>query len=67
MDDKEDSEGPLKAEALARDKWRGDGGTLLSEEAAAGHTLPESERDRATQNGVRKRAGAVPGTIPPPD
>jgi hypothetical protein len=68
MDEDNQEEGPLKAEALARDKWRGDGGTFLDEKDAPGHTLPESERDRATRGGSgRKGSGAVAGTILPPD
>jgi hypothetical protein len=68
MDDHDNKEGPLKAEALARDTWRGDGGTFLDESDAPGHTLPESERDRATQGGSGKKgSGAVSGTILPPD
>ena len=37
---------PLSDEARKRAEWRGAGGTFLDEEEAAGHTLPESERDR---------------------
>jgi hypothetical protein len=65
MDDKDG--GPLKAEALARDKWRGNDDTFLRQEDAPGHTLPESERDRATDENAGRRSGAVSGTILPPD
>ncbi len=65
-DDKQQDEGPLSAEALKRDEWRGEE-TILREEDASGHTLPESERDRATQGGGQTGSGAVAGTILPPD
>ncbi len=44
-----------------------DGGTFLDEEEAAGHTLPESERDRATAKSGSGEASAAPTTVPPPD
>jgi hypothetical protein len=65
-DDKQQDEGPLSSEALKRDEWRG-GETILQDEDASGHTLPESERDRATQGGGQQGSGAVPGIILPPD
>ncbi len=65
-DDKQQDEGPLSSEVLKRDEWRG-GETILQEEDASGHTLPESERDRATQGGGQQSSRAVPGTILPPD
>ncbi|HEV2747770.1 MAG TPA: hypothetical protein VGW34_10800 [Allosphingosinicella sp.] len=66
MDDRKKDEGPLSAEAVARDEWRG-GETLLDEGEAAGHTLPESERDRAgTKPAEESRAGSA-GIVPPPD
>ena len=64
-DSEEEGEGPLSSEALARDKWRGDGGTRLDRGDARGHTLPESERDRATDEGGG--GSGVGGIIPPPD
>jgi hypothetical protein len=64
-DDKQQDDGPLSSEALKRDEWRG-GETILQEEGASGHTLPESERDRAAQGGGQKGSGSA-GTILPPD
>ena len=58
---------PLSDEARKRAEWRGDGGTFLDEEEAAGHTLPESERDRSKSRSGRGEAAAAPTTIPPPD
>ena len=68
MDDrKEDGEGPLSSEALKRDEWRG-GETQLRQKDAPGHTLPESERDGAAQEGGDgERPGLVSSTILPPD
>lgn len=67
MDDKRDEdEGPLSSEALERDEWRGEE-TRLNEGDAPGHTLPESERDRATEGGGGKSSRSVAGTILPPD
>lgn len=65
-DEKQQDEGPLSSEALKRDEWRG-GETILHEEEASGHTVPESERDRATQGEGRKGSGALSGTLLPPD
>lgn len=64
--DKQQDEGPLSSEALKRDEWR-DGGTMLQEEDASGHTLPASESGLAGEGGDRKSSGAVAGTILPPD
>jgi hypothetical protein len=66
-DDKGKSTAPLSEEARKRDEWRGDGGTFLDEEEAAGHTLPESERDRAKSESGRGETAAAPSTVPPPD
>ena len=66
-DDKQQQEpAPLEAEALKRDDWRG-GATKLSQGDAPGHTLPESERDRAVEDGAQEGSGAISGTILPPD
>jgi hypothetical protein len=58
--------GPLSAEALARDKWRGDGAELKKGDAP-GHTLPQSEsgevEDESKQGGPRPFSG----TMLPPD
>lgn len=65
----DNGEGPLKAEALARDEWRG-GETFLDESDAPGHTLPESERDRARLKGGggdQGSGGGTAGIVPPPD
>jgi hypothetical protein len=68
MDDKrEEGEGPLSSEALKRDEWRG-GETSLDPKDAPGHTLPESERNKAAQDGGGdQRPGLVSTTILPPD
>lgn len=56
---------PKKPESTDADP---EAGTILGEEEAAGHTLPESERDRA-RTGSRSGGDATtrPRTIPPPD
>jgi hypothetical protein len=59
-----DDEEPLKAEALARGKWRSDGATL-KEADAPGHTLPESESDEA--GGQETGSRSPLDTIRPPD
>ena len=65
--DKEE-EGPLSSEALARDRWRGDGGGSLSAEDAPGHTLPASESDAAdTDESGRRGPSPLAGTVLPPD
>lgn len=64
MPDQTDEKQPLASEALARDEWR-KGETLLDQDDAPGHTLPESERDRATDQGGGGSGGSVP--IMPPD
>ncbi len=67
MDDrKRTEEGPLSSEELAQDEWR-DGGTYLEESDAPGHTLPESERDRARMKPGSGDDTSAPGTIFPPD
>jgi hypothetical protein len=68
MDGKrEEGKGPLSSEELERDEWRG-GETRLSQKDAPGHTLPESERDGAGQEGSDgERPGLVSTTILPPD
>jgi hypothetical protein len=58
---------PLSSEARKRAEWRGAGGTFLDEEEAAGHTLPESERDRSKPQAGPGEAAAAPTTMPPPD
>lgn len=63
-EDGDDGEGPLKAEALARDEWR-EGETVLDEGDAPGHTLPESERDRARMKSPG--GGGSAGPMGPPD
>lgn len=55
---------PISSEQMEREGWR-DEGTLIDESEAPGHTLPESERDRATIGGADK--SATPTTMPPPD
>ena len=65
-DKQEEGEGPLSSEALKRDEWRG-GGTRLRKEDAPGHTLPESERDVATEADGRQSSSGISGTILPPD
>ena len=40
-------ERPLSSEQAKRKEWR-EGETILDEQDANGHSLPESERDRAT-------------------
>jgi hypothetical protein len=61
-----DDKQPLESEQINRDKWRG-GETLIPPSAAPGHTLPESERDRATDDAGGHGAQAAPSVIPPPD
>ncbi len=65
-EDKQPEERPLGAETLKRDEWRGDA-TTLEQKDAPGHTLPEIERDEATDGGAQQGSGAVAGTILPPD
>jgi hypothetical protein len=65
-EDKGEGEGPLSSEALKRDEWR-DGATRLCPEDAPGHSLPESEGDRASEGGDRQPSGGISGTILPPD
>ena len=49
-----------------RSNWRG--GTILGETEADGHTLPESESDKARmKSGGDEDAVAHPRVIPPPD
>lgn len=49
-----------------RRRRRGDErGTILDQAEAGGHTLPESERDRARSH--RRPPGASPAPIIPPD
>ena len=64
--DHKNREEPLKPEALARDNWRG-GEAFLDEKESGGHTLPESERDRAKMKSGDDEAGGAPRTMPPPD
>ena len=60
-------EEPLKDEQLHRDKWRG-GETFVDDKEAAGHTEPESERDRATDRSESGRESpSAPPVINPPD
>ena len=67
MDGKRKGEGPLSSEELERDEWRG-GETRLTQKDAPGHTLPESERDGAAQEGGdSERPGLVSSTLLPPD
>jgi hypothetical protein len=67
MAGKDDAQEPLEAEQRNRDRWRG-GETILDDDAAPGHTLPESERDRATSGtGQSRDPKAAPTPIPPPD
>jgi hypothetical protein len=61
-----DDKQPLESEQVNRDKWRG-GETLIPSSEAPGHTLPESERDRATDEAAGHGAQAAPDIIPPPD
>jgi hypothetical protein len=63
MGDRHEEKGPLQSEQLERDKWR-EGETLLDEDDAPGHTLPESERDRAKDDQER-RTGSITPIIPP--
>nr|WP_295370964.1 hypothetical protein [uncultured Sphingosinicella sp.] len=63
----EKEQGPLSAEALARDEWRDDA-TELKPGDAPGHTLPESEsgggdEEEGGQSGPRPFSG----TMLPPD
>lgn len=57
----------------ASDDRAGRGGTFLDERDAGGHSLPESERDKARMRSGRDDGSgedastAHPGTIPPPD
>ncbi len=64
-DEEEQSAPPLRAEALARDKWRG-GATNLTQDDAPGHTLPESDAG-STADDESSAAGAITGTLRPPD
>ncbi|WP_324749861.1 hypothetical protein SH591_15470 [Sphingomonas sp. LY54] len=61
-----DEKQPLESEQIHRDKWRG-GETLIPSSDAPGHTLPESERDRATEPDEERSDRASPDVIPPPD
>lgn len=61
-----DDKQPLESEQVNRDKWRG-GETLIPSSDAPGHTLPESESDRATDQNEGGSGQAAPGVIPPPD
>ena len=62
--------GALKAEALARDKWRG-GDTELKPEDTPGHTLPASgagtSGDQANQRSGAGGPAPLSGTMVPPD
>jgi hypothetical protein len=62
--DNRQNEDPISSEDMEREKWD-DRGTILDEEDGQGHTLPESERDRATAD-QKPRSGGI-GTILPPD
>ena len=68
MNDEQDKELPLHAEAKARSAWRG-GETILAKGGKQGG-LPASEVDDAAapDPGSGEAAGSVaPGTVPPPD
>jgi hypothetical protein len=65
MDQKEQRQGPLSSQELESDA--GEGGTFLDEDAAPGHTLPESERDRSMGGNREGQERAVTGTMLPPD
>lgn len=63
----EAKEEPLESEQANRGKWRG-GQTAVREEDAAGHSVPESERDnRRMKSGGDGDEVAHPRTIAPPD
>lgn len=64
QDEKE--EGPLSAEALARDAWRGDAAELKPGDAP-GHSLPESERTGIEEEGEQSGPRPFSGTMLPPD
>jgi hypothetical protein len=57
-------EGPLSSEELEHDEQ---GGATLSQEQAAGHTIPESERDAAAAEGGAAGPRPISGTMLPPD
>lgn len=56
---------PLASEQANRDNWR-KGETILDEQDANGHSLPETERDGATSKAGKARVGPG-GAAPPPD
>jgi hypothetical protein len=64
QDDKD--QGPLRAEALARDEWRR-GAAELKPGDAPGHTLPESESGEAGEGGETRRPDPIAGTMLPSD
>ena len=62
----EGEEEPLKAEAAAREGWRGSEPAPKPE--APGHTLPASEdQDERVEGGGGDAPSGPPGTIRPPD
>jgi hypothetical protein len=66
-EEKQEGEGALGSEALKRDEWRGEE-MLLNKDDAPSHTLPESERNAAGQDGNgNEGSGLVSSTILPPD
>jgi hypothetical protein len=62
MEEANEDDAPLEAEAAKREEWRGGG--QLSEQDAEGHTLPESESSSASED---EESAPVPRTIAPPD
>ena len=63
----DEGKGPLKSEALARDKWRGKDEATLSKRDAVGHTLPESEAAPEPDDGGGGRPNPIAGTMLSPD
>lgn len=63
----DEDEGPLRSEALARDKWRGEDEAHRGLKGG-GHTLPASEDDDERMGtGSEDEAVSHPRTMPPPD
>lgn len=56
---------PLSSEQAKRNARR-EGETILDEQDANGHSLPESERDRGAARPGKRSVGSG-GTVPPPD
>ncbi len=63
MTESKSDEGPLSAEALARDEWRDDNGGAK----APGHTQPASESDGSDDEDRADGPNPIAGTMLPPD